>query len=196
MHRLAGGRSLLDAALTMQQDRIRNSADEAFAESLARFRENLGSVEQIVQDSSQTIIGKNMAELEGKAGDLKHQMVEELLKSAEWYEKKAQTQIQNLTERTIGHAGNQLREKTREITSVFASELDHESRSFVGHTQTQMEEVVRDSFERARALFAEAADTTAAAFTDEIKRTGRQELEGFNEEVRRSADKARLQLDV
>src|SRR6266851_1364169 len=31
VHRLAGGRSLLDAALTLQQDRIRNSADEAFA---------------------------------------------------------------------------------------------------------------------------------------------------------------------
>jgi len=196
MHRLAGGRSLLDAALTMQQDRIRNSADEAFAESLARFRENLGSVEQILQDSSQTIIGKNMAELEGKAGDLKHQMVEELLKSAEWYEKKAQTQIQNLTERTIEHAGNQLREKAGEISSVFASELDHSSRSFVGHTHSQMEEVVRDAFERARVLFAEAADTTAAAFTDEVQRTGRRELDGFNEEVRRSADGARLQLDA
>jgi hypothetical protein len=196
VQRLAGGRSLLDAALTMQQDRIRNSADEAFAESLARFRENLGSVEQILQDSSQTIIGQNMAELEGKAGDLKHQMVEELLKSAEWYEKKAQTQIQNLTERTIDHAGNQLREKAGEISSVFASELDHSSRSFVGHTQTQMEEVVRDSFERARALFAEAADTTAAAFTDEVQRTGRRELEGFNAEVRRSRDEARQQLDA
>jgi len=196
VHRLAGGRSLLDAALTMQQDRIRNSADEAFAESLARFRENLGSVEQILQDSSQTIIGQNMAELEGKASDLKHQMVEELLKSAEWYEKKAQTQIQNLTERTIEHAGNELREKAGEISGVFASELDHSSRNFVGHTQTQMEEVVRDAFERARALFAEAADTTAAAFTDEVQRTGRRELDGFNEEVRRSADGARLQLDA
>src|SRR6266568_1901060 len=151
IHRLAGGRSLLDAALTLQQDRIRNSADEAFAESLARFRENLGSVEQILQESSQTITGRNLAELEGKASDLKHQMVEELLKSAEWYEKKA---------------------------------------------QTQMEEVVRDSFERARALFAEAADTTAAAFTDEIQRTGRHELEGFNAEVKCSADGARLQLDA
>src|SRR6266851_279697 len=194
VHRLAGGRSLLDAALTLQQDRIRNSADEAFAESLARFRENLGSVEQILQESSQAITGGNLAELEGKAGDLKHQMVEELLKSAEWYEKKAQTQIQNLTERTIEHAGNQLREKAGEISSVFAGELDHASRSFVGHAQTQMEEVVRDAFERARALFAEAADTTAAAFTDEVQRTGRQELEGFNEEVQRSSDGARLQL--
>ena len=196
VHRLAGGRSLLDAALTLQQDRIRNSADEAFAESLARFRENLGGVEQILQESSQSITWRNLTELEGKASDLKHQMVEELLKSAEWYEKKAQTQIQNLTERTIEHAGNQLREKAGEISSVFASELDHASRNFVGHAQTQMEEVVRESFERARALFAEAADTTAAAFTDEIQRTGRQGLEGFNEEVRRSADGARLQLDA
>src|SRR5438132_1451684 len=186
----------LESALARQQDRIRNSADEAFAESLARFRENLGGVEQILQESSQTITRDNLTELEGKASDLKHQMVEELLKSAEWYEKKAHTQIQNLTERTIEHAENQLREKAGEISSVFASELDHRSRNFVGHAQTQIEEVVRDSFERARALFAEAADTTAAAFTDEIQRTGRQGLEGFNEEVRRSADAGRLQLDA
>jgi hypothetical protein len=196
VHRLAGGRSLLDAALTLQQDRIRNSADEAFAESLARFRENLGSVEQILQESSQAITGRSLAELEGTAGDLKHRMVEELLKSAEWYEKKAQTQIQGLTERTIEHAGNQLREKAGEISSVFAGELDHASRSFVGHARTQMEEVVQNAFERARALFAEAADTTAAAFTDEVQRTGRQELDGFNQEVQRSTAGVRLQMDA
>src|SRR5207244_12991867 len=122
-----------------------------------------------------------------KASDLKHQMVEELLKSAEWYEKKAHTQIQNLTERTIEHAENQLREKAGEISSVFASELDHRSRNFVGHAQTQIEEVVREYFERARALFAEAADTTAAAFTYEIQRTGRQGLVECNEHVQSSA---------
>src|SRR5467141_786631 len=196
VHRLAGGRSLLDAALTLQQDRIRNSADEAFAESLARFRENLGSVEQILQESSQSITWRNLTELEGKAGDLKHQMVEELLKSAEWYEKKAQTQIQNLTERAIEHAGNQLREKAGEVSGIFASELDHTSRSFVGHAQTQMEEVVRESFERARALFAEAADTTAAAFTDEVQRTGRQELDGFGKELQRSKEEARSEMNA
>ena len=196
IQRLAGGRSLFDAALAMHQDRIRNSADEAFAESLAHFRENLGGVEQILQESSQSITWRNLTELEGKAADLKHQVVEELLKSAEWYEKKAQTQIQTLTDRTIEHAGNQLREKAGEISGVFASELDHASRSFVGHSQTQMEEIVRDAFERARALFAEASDTTAAAFTDEIQRTGRQELEGFNCELQRSTDGARAQMEA
>jgi hypothetical protein len=194
IHRLAGGRSMLDAALTLQQDRIRNSADEAFAESLARFRENLGTVEQILQESTQTITGRGLTEMEGKVSDLKHQVIEELLKSAEWYEKKAQTQIQNQAEKAVEQTVNQLRDKAGEISGAFATELDHSSRNFVGHTQTQMEEVVRDSFERARALFAEAADTTSAAFTDEIQRAGRHELDGFNEELHRSSSDARAEM--
>src|SRR5260370_39929543 len=59
-----------------------------------------------------------------------------------------------------------------------------------------MEEVGRESCERARTLFGEAADRTAAAFTDEVQHTGRRELEGFNAEVRRSRDEARQQLDA
>jgi hypothetical protein len=196
IHRLAGGRSLLDAALTLQQDRIRTSADEAFAESLASFRENLGGVEQLLQDAAQTVGARNLAEIEARASDLKHQTVDDLMKSAEWYEKKAQTQIQSLTEKTVEQAENQFREKAGEVSSVFASELDHSSRSFIGHTQTQMEEVVRDAFEQARSLFAEAAETTTAAFTDEIQRQARQELDGFGQEAQRSLGETRAQLDA
>src|SRR5260221_12155582 len=82
IHRLAGGRSLLDAALTMQQDRIRNTADEAFAESLARFRENLGTVEQILHESAQKITAQNLTELEGRADEVRHHSVEERPQSA------------------------------------------------------------------------------------------------------------------
>ncbi|MGC2231081.1 MAG: hypothetical protein WBA09_06225 [Candidatus Acidiferrum sp.] len=196
IHRLAGGRSLLDAAMTLQQDRIRASADEAFAESLSRFRENLGGVDQLLQEAAQAVAANNLSEIESKVSDLKHQTVDDLMKSAEWYEKKAQTQIQNLTEKTVEQAENQFREKAGEVSSVFASELDHSSRSFIGHTQTQMEEVVRDAFEHSRALFAEAAETTTAAFTDEIQRQARQELDGFGQETQRALGETRVQLDA
>ena len=69
--RMAGGRSLLDASLSLQQDRIRSAADEAFAESLARFRENLGGVEQLLHEASQGVIKRNLTELESKAGDIR-----------------------------------------------------------------------------------------------------------------------------
>src|SRR2546430_514305 len=196
VQRLAGGRSLLDAALTLQQERIRNTADEAFAESLARFHDNLGTVEQVLHESAQKITSQNLTELEGRAVDVRHHTVEEMHKSAEWYEKKVQTQIVGLTERAVEHAGNQLREKAGEISGGFATELDHSSRSFVQHTHTESEEVVRDAFDRARALFAEAADTTSAAFTDAIQRQGREELAGFGEAGRETASASFAQLQA
>jgi hypothetical protein len=194
--RLAGGRSMLDAATSLQQERIRIAADEAFSEALAQFRANLGGVEQLLRESADTVIARSLADLEGRAESAKHHVVEDLLKSAEWYEKKAQTQIHQLSERTAEHAEAQLRDRAGEISSVFAGELDHASRNFVGHTQTQMEEVVRDAFERARALFSEAAETTSAAFIDEIQRYARQELGGLEAEAQKSVSETRAQMEA
>jgi len=195
IHRLAGGRSLLDAAMTMQQDRIRNSADESFAESLSRFRENLGSVEQLLNESAQTITARHLEDLEGKAVDLKHNAAEELFKTAEWYEKKIHNQLQGLTEKTVEEGTRQLREKAGEISGAFANELDNTSRGFADQTRQQMEEAIQESFERIRNLFAEAADTTSAAFTDEIQRNARQELGGFTELVHRRLEESRERFD-
>jgi hypothetical protein len=192
--RMAGGRSLLDASLSLQQDRIRNAADEGFAESLARFRENLGGVEQLLHEASQGVIERNLTELEGRAGDIRHRTGEEIYKTAEWYEKKAQTQLNGLTDKMVEQSGQQLRERAGEVSAEFTAELDHSSRNFVGHTQNQMKEVVRESFDRARELFAEAADTTTAAFMDEIQRHARLELDGFGEAVNQTAAESNRQF--
>jgi hypothetical protein len=173
--------------LTLQQDRIRSAADEAFAESLARFRENLGGVEQLLHEASQSVVTRNLTELEGKAGDVRHRSVEDIYKTSEWYEKKVQTQLNGLSERMVEQTANQLRERAGEVSVEFAAELDSSSRNFTSHTNNQMKEVVRESFDRARELFAEAADTTTAAFTDEIQRQARHELDGFTETVKQSA---------
>jgi hypothetical protein len=194
--RMAGGRSLLDASLSLQQDRIRGAADEAFAESLSRFRENLGSVEQLLHEASQGVINRNLTELQDKAGDIRHRAVEDVYKTAEWYEKKVQTQLNGLSERMVEQTGNQLRERAGEVSTEFAAELDNSSRNFVGHTNNQMKEVVRESFDRARELFAEAADTTTAAFMDEIQRQARRELDGFTETVKQSAAESDRQFAV
>jgi hypothetical protein len=196
IHRMAGGRSMLDAATSLQQERIRVAADEAFAEALASFRGNLGSVEQLLRDSADTVTARSLADLEGKAETTKHQVVDDLLKSAEWYEKKAQTQIQHFAERAGEQAESRLRDRAGEISAMFAGELDNASRNFVGHTHNQMEEVVRDAFERARALFSEAAETTSAAFIDEIQRQARQELGGFEAEAQKSVRESKAHIEA
>jgi hypothetical protein len=196
MQRLAGGRSLLDAALTLHQDRIRASTDESFAEALAQFRANLGGVEELLREAAENVTTRSLSELEIRVENLKLQTVEDLLKSAEWYEKRAQTQTQSAGERVSEEAGNQLREKAGDIANEFASELDQSSRNFVTYAQTQMAEVVSEAFERARGLFAEAAETTSAAFIDEIQRHARQDLDGFEAELHRSTVETRTQMEA
>jgi hypothetical protein len=196
MQRLAGGRSLLDAALTMHQERIRASTDESFGEALAQFRANLGGVEELLREAAENVTTRSLSELELRVETLKQQTVEDLIKSAEWYEKRAQTQTQTAAERVSEQAANQLREKAGDLSSEFASELDQSSRNFVTYAQTQMAEVVSEAFERARALFAEAAETTSAAFIDEIQRAARQDLDGFEAELQRSTVETRTQMEA
>jgi len=196
IHRMAGGRSMLDAATSLQQERIRTSADDAFAEALASFRGNLGGVEQLLRESADAVTSRSLADLEGKAEIAKHQVVDDLLKSAEWYEKKAQTQIQHFAERAGEQAEGRLQARADEISAMFATELDNASRNFVGHTRNQMEESVHDAFERARALFSEAAETTSAAFIDEIQRQARQELNGFEAEAQKSVSDSKACMEA
>jgi hypothetical protein len=196
MQRLAGGRSLLDAALSLHQERIRATTDETFAEALAQFRGNLGGVEELLRETAEMVTTRSLSDLELRVETLKQQTVEDLVKSAEWYEKRAQTQTQNAAEKVSELVGSQLRERASDIASEFATELDQSSRNFVTYAQNQMAEVVGEAFERARALFAEAAETTTAAFIDEIQRHARQDLEGFETELKRSSVQTRTEMEA
>jgi hypothetical protein len=196
MQRLAGGRSLLDAALSLHQDRIRASTDEAFAEALQQFRSNLGGIEEILRVTTDSVTSRGMSDFELRLEDLKQRTVEDLDKSAEWYEKRAQTQTQTAADKAGEQAAKQLREQAGHITNEFAGELDQSSRNFVAYAQTQIADVVSEAFDRARSLFAEAAETTTAAFIDEIQQHARRDLDGFEAELKRSTSETRSLIDT
>jgi hypothetical protein len=195
MQRLAGGRSLLDAAMSLQQDRVREATDAAFADALEGFRAELANAQESLQAAADSVTTKTLSDVEARLEALKQQTAEDLVKSAEWYEKRAQTQIQVVSEKVSEQTAAHLREKAGEISNEFAVELDQSSKNFVSYAQGQMAEVVSDAFERARALFSEAAETTSAAFVDEIQRHARQDLEGFTSELQDTAAQARTQVE-
>jgi hypothetical protein len=196
MQRLAGGRSLLDAALSLHQDRIRSSTDEAFAEALQQFRSNLGGIEEVLRVTTDSVTSRGMSDFEMRLESLKQQTVEDLNKSAEWYEKRAQTQTQAAADKAGEQAAKQLREQAGHITNEFAGELDQSSRNFVAYAQTQIADVVSEAFDRARSLFSEAAETTTAAFIDEIQQQARRDLDGFEAELQRSTSETRSLIDT
>ena len=196
MQRLAGGRSLLDAAVALHQDKIRASTDEAFADALHQFRSNLGGVEEILRATTDSVTSRGMTDFEMRLEELKQKTVEDLNKSAEWYEKRAQTQTQVAADKAGELAAKQLREQAGHISNEFAGEIDQSSRNFVAYAQTQMADVVSEAFDRARSLFTEAAETTTAAFIDEIQQHARRDLDGFEAELKRSTSETRSLIDT
>jgi oligoendopeptidase F len=62
----------------------------------------------------------------------------------------------------------------------------------VYHAQNQLDEVRKESFEHARSLFREAADTTAAAFNDEIQKSAQGDLDGFQRALEKVREDARI----
>jgi hypothetical protein len=193
--RLSNVHGEFHAALENQRQQLQRAAEESISASAERLRESLGAVEKEAEEKAQGAVIRSLSELDTKAASVQHTTIESFYKSVEWYEKKLQMQLQALLDKGVEQAGNVLRERAGELSGVFASELDHYSRSFVDHAQAQMEEVVKDAFERARSLFSEAAETTTAAFTDEIQRNARQELDGFDEALRKSLEDSRTLLE-
>src|SRR5690242_19074064 len=67
------------------------------------------------------------------------------------------------------HALVTLKEKAREMSGIFGTELDHYSRSYVEHTQDQVEEATRESLERLRKLAEEMATASAGSIVQQAR---------------------------
>jgi hypothetical protein len=102
----------------------------------------------------------------------------------EWYEKKAQTHTER-DRKGCGQAGSAT-EIRRGTFSAFTSELTIPA-DFVGYTQSQMEDTVRDAFELA---LLPTPRHYAGGVYGWVQRT-EGELQGFGEELRRSVVRSR-----
>ena len=87
-----------------------------------KFRANLGGVEDLLRETAETVTTQSLSDFELRVETLKQQTVDDLVKSAEWYEKRAQTQTQSAAEKVSEQVGNQLRERATDIASEFATE--------------------------------------------------------------------------
>src|SRR5438309_9863931 len=88
--------------------------------------------------------------------------------------------MQAAIDKGMENALGTLKEKAREMSGIFGTELDHYSRSYVEHTQGQVEEAARESLERMR----KQAEEMAAASAGSIVQQAREDTEARSEERR------------
>ncbi|MBI3663435.1 MAG: hypothetical protein HY234_10350 [Acidobacteria bacterium] len=148
------------------------------------------------EKASRGVLTRCLEELESKSTDATHSTFEQLYKSAEWYQRKAQASMQTAFEKGITHATTHLREKAAEISTLFASELDHYSRSYSEHSQGLLDEAAKEMTSRMRAQLSETTEASAAKFSDEIHHLAEDKVERLQATSGSVVEEARARLMV
>lgn len=169
-----------EEALRSRQESLARASEQAIQSACERVKDLAGSLMREFQESSRIATEKSLSEIEAKATDTTHHAFESLFKTAEWYEKKVHTQMQAAIDKGMENALATLKEKAREMSGVFGAELDHYSRSYVEHTQGQVEEASRESLEKLRKHAEEMALASAASIVQQAREDSEAALEGFN----------------
>jgi hypothetical protein len=180
LSKLALDQEQAEKALAEHEHQVWQASDRTVQECVARAKEVLAQVEKEFAESARVSSAKWFAALESKATETTHSTFEALFKSADWYEKKVQTQMQSTLEKGLDQAAAGLREKAGEMAGLFASELDHYSRSYVEHAQSQLQENARDVAERASLQMAQAGEAASANFSDRTDQITRDQSALFN----------------
>jgi len=167
LEELQRGTSDSQAALRAHQETMAKVSTQEVENAVSRLLESMGRLERDFGEAGRVATAKWLAELENKATETTHATFESMFKTAEWYEKKVHNQMQETMSKGLEQAGGQLREKAGEISGLFATELDHYSRSYVEHAQGQLEEAARDTLENVGKQCAELTTASAASFAQQ-----------------------------
>jgi hypothetical protein len=177
------------------REQIRQASERAIAESLDRVKQETAKFPAQFEESARASLSKLEEELEQKSSETQHTTYEALSKASEWYTKKAQTTMQGALERGVEQSTSALRDRAAEISSLVASELDHYRRTYVDHSQAQIEEIAKEVVERERGMMNETAQMTTAGFSDRIQQLVGESFHRFEEASRQAIEKNRSDME-
>lgn len=177
------------------REQVQQASEQALEESLERLRQEAAKYPVEVEQSCRETVRKTEEELEQKSTETQHSTYEALLKASEWYQKKAQTTMQSALERAVEHSTTALRDRAAEISSMVASELDHYRRTYVAHSQAQIEEAAKEVMDRERGVLSETAEVASATFTDRVDHVTTESLRRFEQASREALEKARSDME-
>lgn len=177
------------------RSQVERASETAIQEALARLKQETGKYPGELEQSCRDVLSKLDAEFEQKSAATEHATYEALLKASEWYQKKAHTTMQSSLEKAVEQSTAVLRDRAAEISSLVASELDHYRRTYLEHSQAQIEETAKELVERERTKLGETAEIAEATFTDKVGRSTEESLQRIQHSARETIEKARSDME-
>ena len=181
--RLEGTIESAEEALHNREESLARGSEHAIQSACERVKDLASALTRDFQEAGRAAAEKWIAEIDGKATETSHHTFESIFKTAEWYEKKVHTQMQAAIDKGMENAIATLKEKAREMSGIFGTELDHYSRSYVEHTQGQVEEAARETLERLRKHAEEMAAASAGSIVQQAREDSEAALVEFREQA-------------
>jgi hypothetical protein len=194
--KLAETQNSAEEAFRAHQDRLWQASEQHIQQVNSRLQESSGQVEKDLQESLRAAVAKSLEDLDARATDVSHSTMESLFKSSTWYEKKIHTQMQSAIDKGTEQASEALRVRAGEMSSLFASELDHYSRSFIEHSQSQLQENVKDALSNTQHAILDAVEAGSAEVGNKARRAAQVELERFTAGLRNSFDQSSAHFEA
>jgi hypothetical protein len=179
-NKLMFDREEAEKTLVEHQQLIWQASDRNLQDTVARGKELLAQIETEFTESGRETIAKWITELESKATETSQSTFEALYKSADWYEKKVQNQMQMTLQKGVDQAAAHLRDKAAELSGTFAQEVDRCSRSYVEHAQSQIRESATEATEKAAQQIADGGIAASALFQERASQIGQQQFETYS----------------
>ena len=176
------------------RERAHEASEQAVQETVAHMRQEMAKVPAEVDESVRATLSKAQQELDQRASETQHETFEALMKASEWYQKKAHTTMQSALEKAVEQSTVSLRDHAAEISSLAASELDHQRRAYVNHAQAQIEEGAKEVVERERGKLIENAQMASAGFTNRVNELTADSFKRFEESSRAALEKVRAEM--
>ncbi|HKQ86239.1 MAG TPA: hypothetical protein VJS43_05635 [Candidatus Acidoferrales bacterium] len=173
----------------------RSASEQAIQETMSRLREESAKVPAEIEEASRLVLSKTAQDLEQKASETQHETYEALLKASDWYQKKAHTTMQSALEKAVEQSTSALRDRAAEISSLAASELDHQRRAYVSHAQAQIEESAKEVIDRERGKLSENAEIASTGFANRVNELTADSFKKFEESSRAALEKARSDME-
>jgi hypothetical protein len=185
-----------EEAFRAHQDRLWQASEQHVQQVAARLQESTGEVEKNLQESMRAAVTKSLEDMDARATDISHSTMESLFKSSSWYEKKIHTQMQGAIDKGAEQASEALRVRAGEMSGLFASELDHYSRSFIEHAESQLNESVKDALSHTQQSIQEAVEAGSAEVGIKARRAAQVELERFTAGLHNSFDQSSAHFEA
>ncbi len=196
IEKLQAGNASAEEALQTQKDRLWQASEQYVQEASARVQESTARAEKAWQESARGTMAKWTEDLDARATEITHTTIEALFKSATWYEKKVQTQMQTSLDKGLEQSGEALRARAGEMSALFASELDHYSRSFVEHAKGQLGESAKEATDEMKQKVREAVESGGQEVGGVARKAAQVELERFAAGLRNSFDESAAHLEA